>query len=417
MYNITISKELLLLEKSYYENPYEKEFTAEIVNFIEKDNKYHIELDKTYFCPSFGEQPQDSGFINNVPVTCVYEDNNKIYHVVDIKPLKIHKVKCTIDWNKKFDYMQQHLGQHILSSCFNELFNANTTTVNLGADISYIDIDRVVEKIEIIKAEELANKVVFDNATVEVLYPTNAELKKLSLKKIQPKAGEKIRIVKIAHIDARPCTGLHPNSTIEVQMIKVIKWEKKGTGTRISFICGSRAVTSCFSKYETIERVSKLLSCSENNMLSEVERLKIELNKALADKASLRSEVADYEVEKLINSSAVINDIRIVSHIYDNADLKYINLLTSKLVSYPKVIVLFAIKFEDKAQVVFIRSKDINAISMNTLLKDAITLIDGKGGGSDFSAQGAGKGNNNLPSLMDYAFNKIKSTLRKDESK
>jgi len=405
------------LEKSYYENPYEKEFTAEIINVIEKDNKYHIELDKTHFCPNCGEQPHDSGFINNVPVINVYEDNNKIYHVVEIKPLKIHKVKCIIDWNKKFDYMQQHLGQHILSACLNELFNANTIFVDLGDANSYIDIDRVIEKSEITRAEETANRVICDNIMVEVLYLTNAELKKLSLKKIQAKAGEKIRIVKIGHTDARPCLGIHPNSTIEVQIIKVIKCEKRGNGTRVSFICGSRAVSNYLSKYETIEKVLKLLNCSDNNMLSEIERLKTELNKSLSDKASLKSEVADYEVEKLLNSSDIIKDIRIISSIYDNVDLKYINLLTSKLVSHPKVIVLFAIKLEDKAQLVFIRSKDINAISMNTLLKDAVTLIDGKGGGSDFSAQGAGKSNNNLPSLMDYAYNKIKSTLMDDNNK
>jgi len=399
------------LEKLCYENPYQKEFTAEVVNVIEKESNYHVELDNTYFYPEGGGQPSDTGFINGAAVTCVYEEDEKIYHIVEVKPLKIHRVKCSIDFEKRYDYMQQHLGQHILSACLSDLFNAATIGFHLGADSSSIDIEKAISSEELKLAEKDANKIVLDNISIEVLYPTSSELKKLSLKKIPVKAGEKIRIVKISDIDLNPCCGLHPSSTIEVQLIKVIKFEKYKTGLRIEFMCGARAVSDYTLKHEAIEKMSKLLCCNNAAVLPEVERLSGELNKALTEKRALKAEVADYEVQNMLAAAEEIEGIKVLKIIYDTGDLKYTNTLATKLVSSPKVIVLFGVRSEDKANLLFMCSKDLNIFSMDSLLKDAITLIDGKGGGSAFSAQGGGKNNNNLDSSLDYAYNKIKATI------
>lgn len=404
------------MEKLYYENPYIKDFTAEIINVMEKDNKYHVELDKTYFYPGDGSQPSDSGYISTSPVIHVYEEDDKIYHVVEIKPLKIHRVKCSIDWTKKYYYMQQYLGQRIISACFSQLFNAITVNFKLEEDYSYVDINKALGKDDIKKAEDMANKIILDNINIETLYPNRAELKKLSIKKTPQKSCEKIRLIKIGDIDIIPCNGLYPNSTIEVQIIKVSNCEKYGNNTRIKFISGSKAVFDYFSKYELVEKISSILSCNDNNLLDKVQMLSGELNKALSEKSSLKAEVAQYEVENMLNSSETIRTIRVLKSVYDNADLKYINLLASKLVSFPNVIVLFGIKSADKSQLLFMCSKDLNIISMNSLLKDAITLIDGKGGGSDSSAQGGGKNNNNLDSSIQYAYTKVKDCIISDSN-
>lgn len=399
------------MERSYYENPYQRDFTAEIINVIEKEGKYHIELDKTCFYPEGGGQPSDTGFIESSPVAYVYEENDHIFHVVDIKPSKIHRVKCSIDWKKRFDHMQQHLGQHILSACLAELFNANTVGFHLGVDYSSIDIDKVLGNDEIKKAEEMANGIVLDNINVEILYPTNSELKKLKLRKSPPKTTEQIRIVRIGDIDINACCGTHTKSTIEVQLVKISKWEKYKNGLRIEFLCGSRAVNDYSSKHAAIDKMASLLSCSSNSVLDEVERLTSELNKALSEKRALKAEIAEYEVQNMLNSCDTIEGIRVLKAIYDNTDLKHINLLASKLTSYPNVVVLFGVRSQDKVQLIFMRSKDLKILSMNSLLKDAITLIDGKGGGSDFQAQGGGKNNNNIESTMEYAYRKIKDSI------
>jgi alanyl-tRNA synthetase len=399
------------LEKLCYENPYQKEFTAEVIDVIKKEKEYHVELNKTYFYPEGGGQPSDTGYINGAKVTYVYEESEKIYHVVGVNPLKIHKVKCSIDFEKRYDYMKQHLGQHILSACISSLFNAVTIGFHLGTNSATIDIDKVISSSQLKECEEMANKIILDNIKIEVLYPTSSELKKLSLKKFPVNAFEKIRIVKISDIDVNPCCGLHPSSTIEVQLIKVTKFEKYKNGLRIEFMCGGRAISDYASKHESIEKMSKLLCCNNATVLFEVQRLSGELNKALTEKRALKAEVAEYEVRNMLASAPKIGDIKVLKGIYDNVDLKYTNMLATKLVATPNVIVLFGVKSEDKANILFMCSKDLNIISMNVLLKDAITLIDGKGGGSAFSAQGGGKNNNNLDSALDYAHNKIKEHI------
>ncbi|MBM7869972.1 alanyl-tRNA synthetase [Clostridium pascui] len=396
------------MEKLYYENPYMNEFTAEILNIVEKDNKYHVELDKTYFYPGSENMPCDTGEISSIPVIYVYENDEKVYHVLETKPIKIHKVKCTINWSKKYNYMQHNIGKVLLSHYFLELFNANTVKFHYEDNYTYIDIDKVISFDEIKRVEEIANKIVFNNISIESFYATKSELKKLSVKKVSPKGNEKIRVVKIEDIIIAPYTQLLTNSTIEAQVIKIVKWEPLGKNTRIEFLCGLRAVSDYVLKHEYIKSMFNLLKCdNEKDALAKVQNLRNELNDALSEKGVLKAQVAEYEVKEILNNSENINGVKIIKNIFDNGDLKYINLLASKLVSYPKAIVLFAIKTEDKAQLVFMCSKDLKVISMNLLLKDAITLIDGKGGGSDFSAQGGGKDNNNLISCIEYAYKKV----------
>lgn len=394
------------MEKLYYENPYKKEFTAEIIDVIEKDGKYHVELDKSYFYPNTDEQACDTGWINSIPVSFIYEENSKVYHVLEIKPIKIHRVSCVIDFDKKFTFMQQHLAKHILSTYLLQLFNANTISSPSG--VSFIDIDKNLPENHLLKVEEMSNKLISDNIKVQELYPSNAELKKMNIKKNNRNKNEEIRVVQMLDFQPYTSKALHPSSTIEIQMIKITKVEKHGNNSRIEFIFGSSAVSDYITKYIAIEKMAKLFHFKDTEILEKVENLSGELKKALAEKGSLKSEIADYEVQNMLIAAETIKDIRIIKTIYNDVDIKYINVLGTKLVSFPKVIILFGAKSADKTQLLFMCSKDLNLISMNLLLKDAITLIDGKGGGSDFSAQGAGKSINNLSSSLEYAYNKVK---------
>lgn len=399
------------MEKLYYENPYKKEFIAEIVDVIEKDGKYHVELDQSYFFPNSEDQNCDIGFINEVPVSYVYEASEKTYHVIDIKPLKIHRVKCTIDFHTKYDYMQQHLGQHLLSACFAELFAINTIKSKIETHISYIDIDKSMTDNEIIKIEEVVNNLIFENISVQAFYPTNAELKKLNMKKSNVNRNEVIRLIKIGELTIFPSKALYPNSTIEIQAIKILKVQKVSNNFRVEFICGSRTIFDYFYKYKIINTISKLLVSKETDLIGKVEGVSGELKAALVENVSLRAKVSDYEVRDILATSENLNGIRIYKCIYEEVDIKRILNLATKLVAFPKVLVLLGIKNLDKTQLIFMHSKDINQISMNLLLKDAITLIDGKGGGSDFSAQGAGKNSNNLSSCLEYAYKKVKDSI------
>lgn len=400
------------MEKLYYDDPYLRDFTAEIVNIEEHLGKFRVTLDKTAFFPGEGGQSCDTGMIGDHKVIDVYEENDIVYHIVEKKPIKIHNVKCNIDSERRTDGMCQHLGQHILSGCFFNLFNANTFAIHLGADVSTVDIYGVLTEEQIRTAERLANKVIGDALKVESFIPTKSELKKITLRRALPNTKEDIRIVKIGDdFDINACCGLHPKSTLDLRLIKIKKFEKHKEGTRIEFLSGNRAVEDSYKKDEFQNSICKYLNCNENEAVNGIKNLNNNLKEANEINKSLNITLANYQVKELIDNAETVGEFKIIKSIFDNENLKYINNLTSKLVETPNTITLMAVKSEDKVNLIFACTKGIKEIKVNEVLKDAISLIDGKGGGSPFMAQGAGKNNANLDGALDYAFNKIKEMI------
>lgn len=400
------------MEKLYYIDQYIKEFTTEIEEIVEKDNKFHIVLDKTAFFPGGGGQPCDLGFIGEHEVLETYEENEKIYHIVSKKPIKIHKVKCKIDWNRRFDYMQQHLAQHTLSGSFFKLFNHNTAGIHLGKEVSTIDIVGEVTEEQIREAEIYANKMVNENLKVNFSFPEKRELKKMGLRRALPKTNEKIRVVEIEDLDINACCGVHPSRTIELQVIKLGRVEKHKGNTRIEFLAGNRAVNDYFKKDDFTKEICNFLSCNEEEAINSINNLNNELKDANNKNKALLLEVSEYKSKEIIENACKVNDISIVKEVYENEDVKYVNKLANRLTEMDKVIALMAIKNGDKANLIFAASKNIKNIDMDSLLKDSISLINGRGGGSKFLAQGGGKNNNNLDSLLDYAFKKVQNSIK-----
>ena len=308
--------------------------------------------------------------------------------------------------------MHQHLGQHVLSGSFFNLFNANTFAIHLGSDVSTVDIYGVLTEEQVREAEKLANKVIRDNLSVDSFVPSKSELKKLTLRRALPNTEEDIRIVKIGDFDINACCGLHPSSTQELRLIKIKKFEKHKEGTRLEFLAGERAVADSFKKDEFQNSICNYLNCNENEAINGIKNLNASLKEANELNKKLNILLAKYQVKEILDNAEVINGIKIVKQIYDDQDLKYISNLTSKLTENSNTIALMAVKLGERANLIFSCSKDVKDIKMNDLLKDAISLIDGKGGGSPFQAQGAGKNNSNLESVIDYAFSKVSQHLK-----
>lgn len=400
------------MEKIYYEDQYVKEFTAEIEDIVEKDGRFHVVLDKTAFFPGGGGQAQDKGMIDTHPVLDVYEENGIVYHVTEKKPIKIHKVKCVLDWENRFDGMQQHLGQHVLSGCFFKLFNANTAGIHLGKEVSTIDIIGSIDEKQVRAVEIKANEVIHEGMEVEFLFPTKSELKKLGLRRALPNTDEAIRVVRIGELDINACCGVHPSNCADLQLIKIKKLEKhKNNTTRIEFLAGKRAVEDYFKKDDFTTEICRFLNCNELEAVNAINNLTNQLKEAQDENKKLTEKISGYEVKEMIENAEKIKDVTVVKCIYEDENMKYLTKLSSKLTENEKVIVLFANKTEGKVNLSFSAANGIKDISMNALLKDAITLVDGKGGGSDLMAQGAGKNLSNVESALDYAFMKIKNIL------
>ena len=397
------------MEKLFYIDSYIKNFTAEIEEVKEVDDKFHVLLNKTAFFPGGGGQYCDLGIIDNINVLDVYEENDKIYHVLEKKPNRIHKVKCEIDWDRREYGMQHHFGQHIISACFNNEYKAKTVGFHLGKDFSTVDIEGLFKEEDILKIEKMCNEIIRENITVEFLNITKKEAKKLKIKEDLSKLGDNIRVVKIDDIDMNLCCGVHMKNTLDLRVIKIKKFEKYKKATRIEFLCGTKAIEEMLKRENYLNKICKLLSSNEEDAYKSIENLNNKLNEVNKENRRLEEIISNYEVKEMIESAEKINNMNVIVKVYENKTINYMNKIANKIIEKENNIGLFALKNDDKLNLLFACSKNLEKMDMNILLKDSIKLIDGKGGGSKVLAQGGGKNNSNLDSLFDYVKIKIKS--------
>lgn len=393
-----------MTKKLFIKNTYIKEFNANIIKLFEENNEFHLLLDQTAFFPEGGGQPCDLGFIDEIPVKYVYEEDDSIYHVVGNLPNKLENLKCILDWNRRFDHMQQHLGQHILSSAFETLCDAETIGFHLGAEYVTIDLNQPLKEGDISSVEYFANQIIFNDLVVETLYPTPEELSVLPLRK-KTSVKENIRIVKIDDFDYSACCGTHPNRTGEVGLIKIRKWENYKEGIRIEFVCGNRALKDYFYKNNITNIASSILSVKDVDIINSIERINEELIVVKKENKNLKEKLMEYESKDLINSSNRIKDITIISNLYRGRDFGELRQLSSIITNMSKSIVIFGNIIDDKAQLIISRSKGINNINIKAIFDEVIQIIDGKGGGNQFTAQGGGKNSEKINTVIEKSYN------------
>lgn len=397
------------MEKLFYIDSYIKSFTAEIEEVKEMNNKYHVLLDKTAFFPGGGGQYCDLGTIDNICVEEVYEENDKIYHVLDKKINRIHKVKCEIDWDRREYGMQHHFGQHVISACFNNEYKAKTVGFHLGKDFATVDIEGFFKEDDIIKIESMCNEIIRDNIPVEFLNINKKEAKKLKIKDDLSKLSNDIRVVKFGDLDMNLCCGVHVKNTLDLRVIKIKKFEKYKKATRIEFLCGTKAIDEMLKRDNYLNKICKMLSSNEEGAYKGIENLNNKLNEVNKENRKLEEIISNYEIKEMIEEAEKSGSINIIIKTYENKNMNYINKIANKITETENNVGLFALINNDRLNLLFACSKNLEKIDMNILLKDSIKLVDGKGGGSKTLAQGGGKNNGNLGSLFDYAKIKIKS--------
>ncbi len=270
-----------MTERLYWMDPYLQRFTATVIAFAEQDGRPAVILDRTAFYPTGGGQPHDRGMLNGVPVVDVVEreSDGAILHVL-ARPLTAREVEGQIDWERRFDHMQQHTGQHILSQAFLRIAGAQTVSFHMGEDIVTIDLDRVGFPPETIEAvEELANRVVLENREVRTWFVEAEEAEGLGLRR-PPKVEGRIRIVEVADFDRSACGGTHVRRTGEVGPIQIVKLERRGNETRVSFLCGWRALRDYRRKHRLLQEVASSLSVGETMLPEAIQALQAELKEA-----------------------------------------------------------------------------------------------------------------------------------------
>jgi len=405
-----------LSKRLFYEEPYLQEFKGKILEKVRIDGKPALILDNTCFYPTSGGQPNDLGCIQNVLIVDVIEDNEKIIHVLkeDIIEECGDIVIGKINWKRRFDHMQQHLGQHILSGALIKLWGAETVSFHLGEEVCTLDIakEKLTEE-EAKKTEECANEIIFDNRLVKCYFVEGEEeLKRLNLRKVPEKTG-KIRIVEVENFDLSACGGTHCRAAGEVGLIKITKWEKRGEKIRLEFICGRRAWKDYFWKNEVIKNISNKLTIKDSELGEAIDRMLEERKEIRKELKEFKEKLQDYEVRNLINESYLKNDgIKIISKIFEDKNFQEVRELVQKIINLDEsVVVLFGVKSEE-AKILFACSRALK-YDMNGLIREAGKFIEGRGGGAPNFAQAGGKKAEGIEDALNFALEHFQEFIKK----
>lgn len=409
---------IFMTQKLYYENLYSKEFDAQIISINENSNgNIEIILDKTLFYPSGGGQPCDLGFIDNLEVIDVHEDNENIIHVLKNSHDNIFSqnqiVHGVINWDRRFEFMQQHLGEHIFAGCLYNLHKLHTARMRIEGDNISLDIDIHVDWDLMLESETLANEFIWQNLPVEILYPPLDEIKK-SARKLPPEnATLPIRIVKINGVDYVPCCGLHVKSTGEVGLIKVTSIENHKGGTRIYLKCGRPAYRWLQSLHNEIRKIESELVCGDSSILEKILILKNQIHDAKIELENIITHFLTPLSENLKLNAEVFNNTKIITHVLKNSSQDEIKHLFRLLTDNDSNCV--ALIAGENSQGIFLTfgcNRNNKNIDVRNAFKYAISVLNGKGGGSAFCSQGWGNNSNEIQNTLFDAKNILKNNLK-----
>jgi len=380
-----------LEQKLYYIDAYTKDFTTKIIkqDYDKEDNLYVV-LNETAFYPTGGGQPYDTGTLNGTLVTNVEEVNGEIRHFI-AEQLETAEVEGKINWERRFDHMQQHAAQHILSAAFWDHFNIPTIGFHLGKETVTIDLETEnlpAETIE--KAVQIANNIVFENHPIRIQWMNLEEAKTLPLRK-EPTLTENIRVVIIENFDYNGCGGTHPRRTGEVGLIQVLNWERNKGGIRLTFIAGWRTLKLMGQQQQIMKDVSKQLNSSETDIPAKVAQLLISQKENEKAIQTINEKLLFAEANELLQQPAEIHAGFLISKVFTNRSMQEVAKLSAIIIEQQEhAITYFVIENDDKLQCILACGKTVT-LDMNALLKDALPAIEGKGGGNKKSARGGGK--------------------------
>jgi alanyl-tRNA synthetase len=378
-----------MTDRLYYTDPYSLEFDATVRSADAQDGRVLVRLDRTFFYPTTGGQPFDTGTLDGQRVLDVVEDDDgDVVHTVEGWPASEagRQVHGVVDWARRFDHMQQHTGQHVLSASFDRLFGVRTVSFHLGATTSTIDLAREIKPGELARAEDEANRVVWENRPVSVRFVSAEEAASLPLRK-EPVRGGTLRLIDVRDFDLSACGGTHVSHTGEIGIIAVTAWERFKGGQRLEFVCGRRALDRVRLLRDSTARSASLLSVQATELPGAIERMQAESRDVRRAHAALQSDLARYRAEELSTQAVSIPQGRLAAAVVD-ADGGGLKILASAVVSRPGLVAIL-VSSSRPALIVVARSSDVT-VSASEVLSRLTARFGGKGGGKPDLAQGGG---------------------------
>jgi len=387
-------------DRLYYANSYLKDFTARVVRASADPQGMRVYLDRTAFYPESGGQPADRGTLAGIPVLDVIDEGDEVAHLLPEAPAA-ESVEGNIDWERRFDHMQQHTGQHILSAAFERTCRYKTVSFHMGASISTIDLDsaRAGDK-QIAEAEDLANRVVFENRPVEISFRPVGEAQQLALRKATQREGN-IRIVEIEGFDLSACGGTHVSRTGGVGIIAIRKVERAKGQTRVEFLCGIRAHRRARADYGILSESARLYSTGLEEVPALIAKQQQDLRDAGKSLQKQLEELAELEATQLWQQAQEKSGLRVLRRVFEAAEGKKAKLIAHALGKHPGSIALIGTK--GKPAGLFFSQTPGGSASLSDVMKQTLAKFGGKGGGARDFAQGGGLAEDQLDAALSFA--------------
>jgi alanyl-tRNA synthetase len=375
-------------ERIYYTDPACIEFDATVVSASTAGGRAIVVLDRTAFYPTSGGQPYDTGSLGAAEVTDVIDlDDGAIGHVVSAPIAEGAPVRGRVDWHRRFDHMQQHTGQHILSAAFDRLHRARTVGFHLGAALSTLDLDKVLGAEALAAAEHEANRIVWENRPVSIRFATPEEAAGMTFRKEPARSGP-LRVIEVEGFDLSACGGTHVARAGEVGIIALRSWEKFRGGMRLEFVCGGRALREFRILRDAVVGSLRYLSVAPQDLPGAIEGAQAENKDLRRTIRDLGERLAVHEASALVQRARQVGPARVIVDVLDGWDQAGLKALASAAASQPGVVAAL-LSAADPALVVVARSPDVS-LDAAAALKALAQRFGGKGGGRPDMAQGGG---------------------------
>ena len=375
-------------DRLYYTDAYLIEFDAVVRDAVQEGNRWKVVLDRTAFYPTSGGQPFDTGTLDEAAVVDVFEqEDGTVAHMIDRELEKNSRVRGHIDWDRRFDHMQQHTGQHLLSAAFEREADARTVSFHLGTSAATIDLDKELSADVIAHVEDAANRSLWENREVCVKFATAAEAAKLPLRKDPARAGE-LRIIEIDGYDMSACGGTHVARTGAIGVIAISGYERFKGGQRVEFLCGARAVRAFRAFKASVNGAVRLLSVLPEELPSAIEKLQTAARSQQRAQETLQERLAALEAARLAAGAEKIAGASVVAAVVPGWDALGLKKLASAVVAAPATAAVL-LSSDTPALVVVARSADL-ALDTGAVLRTLLERFGGKGGGKGALAQGGG---------------------------
>jgi alanyl-tRNA synthetase len=388
----------------YYDDSYCTTFDATVTAIGDIDGHLAVQLDRTYFYPTSGGQPNDTGTLGGERVSDVLVQGDALWHVLDASTsLSVGQgVTGGIDWQRRYDHMQQHSGQHLLSQVFYRLFGFETVSVHFGAVESTLDLEApAVDLDQLATAEQETNRLAYAALPITAYTVEQEALAAIPLRR-PPKVTGTVRIVEIAAYDYSACGGTHVHTTAEIAPIKIVRQERRRGQTRLTFLCGLRACRDYAEKHRLLVEAAGIFSNDLAAVPALVQRSLDQARELQRQVDALTEQLVAYEVNELLASAAAAGDLRVVQRVYADRSVDALKQTATLLRSRPKTLALLGTQVGGKLTLLFGRSDDV-ALHAGNLLRDTLKAFGGNGGGRPEVAQGGGVDPAQAAAMLDYA--------------